>query len=204
MREQERCPPSPGGASLTVAKSFCVRPLLCRPCWITLPTSRETLSWCSSSVSRSSLAVFFVMKCCLFWPAAPVVRSKNEKTIKDKQNKAQSCATKYQTTFSKPSAAQDPRALSGFQHTNITIDLTQFSCPSGNITLALFIVVCTPSHAEPSPFPTSHLNFPIDWTSLVFHWDFNALTLLQTHICAAAQRSIPELELCLLSMRHPK
>lgn len=57
--------------SLTVARSFCVSPLLCRPCWITLPTSKVTLSWCSSSVSRSSLAVFLVIECCLFWPAAP-------------------------------------------------------------------------------------------------------------------------------------
>jgi len=66
-------------AILTVAKSFCVMPLLCRPCWITLPTSSGTLSWCSSSVSRSSLAVFFVMKCCLFWPAAPAMQSGNRK-----------------------------------------------------------------------------------------------------------------------------
>lgn len=70
-------------AILTVAKSFCVMPLLCRPCWITLPTSRGTLSWCSSSVSRSSLAVFFVIKCCLFWPAAPIIQSnKNKRTNK--------------------------------------------------------------------------------------------------------------------------
>lgn len=115
----------PLGWSLTVARSFCVRPLLCLPCWITLPTSRETLSWCSSSVSRSSLAVFFVMKCCLFWPAAPAVRSSNKRTTKDKQNKAQSSAKKYERMFSKPSAAQDTRELSGFQHTNINIDLTQ-------------------------------------------------------------------------------
>lgn len=67
-------PPVPslgGAATLTVARSFCVSPLLCRPCWITLPTSRGTRSWCSSSVSRSSLAVFLVIECCLFWPAAP-------------------------------------------------------------------------------------------------------------------------------------
>ena len=29
---------------IVVARSFCVRPLLCRPRWITLPTSRVTLS----------------------------------------------------------------------------------------------------------------------------------------------------------------
>lgn len=56
---------------LTVAKSFWVRPLSCLPCWMTLPTSRVTLSWCSSSVSLSSLAVFFVTRCCLFCPADP-------------------------------------------------------------------------------------------------------------------------------------
>lgn len=56
---------------LTVAKSFWVRPLSCLPCWMTLPTSSVTLSWCSSSVSRSSLAVFFVTRCCLFCPADP-------------------------------------------------------------------------------------------------------------------------------------
>ena len=64
-------PAAAGGRALTVARSFCVSPLLCRPCWMTLPTSRVTRSWCSSSVSRSSLAVFLVIECCLFWPAAP-------------------------------------------------------------------------------------------------------------------------------------
>lgn len=56
---------------LTVAKSFWVRPFSCLPCWMTLPTSSGTLSWCNSSDSRSSLAVFFVTRCCLFCPADP-------------------------------------------------------------------------------------------------------------------------------------
>lgn len=57
---------------LTVARSFWVKPFSCLPSWMTLPTSKGTLSWCSSSVSLSSLAVFFVTRCCLFCPADPV------------------------------------------------------------------------------------------------------------------------------------
>lgn len=186
-RGQERCPPSPAGAALTVARSFCVRPLLCRPCWITLPTSRETLSWCSSSVSRSSLAVFFVMKCCLFWPAAPVIRSKNKKTTKDKQNKAQSCAKKYQRIFPSPQLPRIPGSCQDFSMPTSAL-ISPRSCPSGNIILALFMVLCTSGHAEPFPFPTSHLNFTPDGAGLAFPWGFNAQTLLQTHVCAAAQR----------------
>lgn len=60
---------------LTVARSFWVMPFSCLPSWMTLPTSRGTLSWCSSSVSRSSLAVFFVTRCCLFCPADPMWQS---------------------------------------------------------------------------------------------------------------------------------
>jgi len=52
-----------------VASSFCVSPLAWRPCWISLARSRLTVSWCSSSVSRSSFATFFAAECCLFWPA---------------------------------------------------------------------------------------------------------------------------------------
>lgn len=59
------------GQILTVARSFWVRPLFWRPSWITFPTSRGTLWWLSSSVSLSSLAVFLVITCCLFCPAAP-------------------------------------------------------------------------------------------------------------------------------------
>lgn len=70
---------------LTVARSFWVRPLSCRPFWMTFPTSRLTLSWCSSSVSRSSLAVFLVTRCCLFCPAAPVRhQSINRRSTKKK------------------------------------------------------------------------------------------------------------------------
>lgn len=56
---------------ITVAKSFWDIPLAWRPCWISLPKSRGTLSCFSSSVSRSNLAVFFVVTCCLFAPAPP-------------------------------------------------------------------------------------------------------------------------------------
>lgn len=168
-RGRERCPPSPAGAALTVARSFCVRPLLCRPCWITLPTSRETLSWCSSSVSRSSLAVFFVMKCCLFWPAAPVIRSKNKKTTKDKQNKAQSCAKKYQRTFSKPSAAQDPRELSGFQHANISIDLPQI--------LPIREHYLSPVHGPVHIWPCRALPFPYFTPELHSRWGRSCFAL---------------------------
>lgn len=77
--------PAPPGRppSLTVARSFCVRPLLCRPCWMTLPTSKVTRSWCSSSVSRSSLAVFLLIECCLFWPAAPAQGKGDEPRPRD-------------------------------------------------------------------------------------------------------------------------
>lgn len=55
----------------TVAKSFCDSPLFCRPCWISLPSSSGIWSCFSSSVSRSNLAVFFVVTCCLFAPPPP-------------------------------------------------------------------------------------------------------------------------------------
>ena len=55
---------------LTVASSFCVKPLACRPCWMSRDKSRPTVSWCNSSVSRSSLATFLAAVCCLFCPAA--------------------------------------------------------------------------------------------------------------------------------------
>lgn len=52
-----------------MAKSFWLRPLALRPCWMSLPTSNGTLSCFNSSVSRSNLAVFLVTTCCLFVPA---------------------------------------------------------------------------------------------------------------------------------------
>lgn len=66
---------------LTVARSFWVNPLSCLPFWMTLPTSKGTLSWCSSSVSLSSLAVFFVTRCCLFCPADPVWQAANHRKV---------------------------------------------------------------------------------------------------------------------------
>lgn len=65
----------------TVARSFWVIPFSWRPCWMTLPTSSVTLSWCSSSVSRSSLAVFLVTTCCLFCPAVPGFKNTQWKKI---------------------------------------------------------------------------------------------------------------------------
>lgn len=55
---------------LTVARSFWLRPLACRACIISFPVSKDTLSCFNSSVSRSSLAVFLVVTCCLL-VAAP-------------------------------------------------------------------------------------------------------------------------------------
>lgn len=63
---------------LTVARSFWVRPWSCRPFWITLPTSSGTRWWWSSSVSWSSLAVFFVTRCCLFCPADPEIGTRQQ------------------------------------------------------------------------------------------------------------------------------
>ncbi|KAG7254395.1 hypothetical protein CRUP_007358, partial [Coryphaenoides rupestris] len=71
----------PGAGLLTVARSFWVSPLFCRPSWMTLPTSRDTRWWWSSSVSRSSLAVFLVTRCCLFCPADPVSAVEGEKIV---------------------------------------------------------------------------------------------------------------------------
>lgn len=56
---------------LTVANSFWLHPFPCLPCWISLPKSSETFSCFNCSVSRSSLAVFFVVTCCLFCPPPP-------------------------------------------------------------------------------------------------------------------------------------
>ena len=62
--------------NLTVARSFCVISLACLPCCMRRLTSNPTWLWCSSSVSRSSLAVFFAAENCLFVEAVTVILSK--------------------------------------------------------------------------------------------------------------------------------
>lgn len=154
-----------------MAKSFWVMPLLCRPCWITLPTSRGTLSWCSSSVSRSSLAVFFVMKCCLFWPAAPVTQSKN----KPNQNKPRTNKTRLSAV---PNSIKvlflSSQLLSipgSFQDFNVPTS-AQILPIREHIILILLMLVSKHSHAEPTTFSISHLNFTPDRQDLTMAWRF--------------------------------
>lgn len=63
---------------LTAANSDCLRPLLLRPSWMILPTSKGILSCFNSSVSRSNFAVFLVMTCCLFVPAPTASKRNND------------------------------------------------------------------------------------------------------------------------------
>lgn len=122
--------------------------------------------------------VLFVLACCPYHS-----KQEKKKQTKDKQNKAQSCAKKYQSAFSKHSAAQNPRDLSRFQHANISTNLNQILSTREHVILILLMLMSKHSHAAPSPFSTSHLNFTPDRQDLAIACGLNTQTTPDTCLC---------------------
>lgn len=100
--------------------------------------------------------VLFVLACC------PYHSKQEQKKHKSKQNKAQSCTKRYQSSFSKHSAAQNPRELSRI-HANVSSDLNSILPAEGQGMCYLNPVKCWHLNTviQGPPFSLLHI-----WASL--------------------------------------
>lgn len=147
--------------------------------------------------------------CSLWWSVVcfgllPLSFKARTKKHKSKQNKAQSCTKRYQSSFSKHSAAQNPRELSRI-HANVSSDLNSILPAEGQGMCYLNPVKCWHLNTviQGPPFSLLHIWASLhtcEFLLLLGHLILNFIP--RVHIFATAQGDlISELGPCLLAYK---